>query len=181
MLLIAGSPSRKKTRSHPAKLWLAEKQEPCSELLCEMAEPSELPSGGGLPVTHRRPVSALLVAARSLVRRYSVLVFPNCYQHLFECRALIFDRDFCLCFSIAPVDDHSRCGELHCGRDRLIIHNRKNFVERGRRALTRKVNQFSFLPREAANPCRDERSLPGTRSDGALGRRPCPTTQWRDR
>jgi hypothetical protein len=115
---------------------------------------------GRLPETRRRTVLALLVAACSLLRRHSVLVFPNCHQHLFEGRALIFDRDFCLRPAIASVDDHSRCGELHCGRDRLIIHNRENLVERGGRALTRKVNQFSFLPRQAASVWRSTATQP---------------------
>ena len=115
-----------------------------------------------LPETRRRLVSALLVAARSLLRSRSVLGFPYCRQHLFEGRALLLDFYALPQFTITSIQDHSRCGELHCRWDRVVIHDRENLVERGRRALTRKVNQFSFLPREAASVRRSAARQPST-------------------
>jgi hypothetical protein len=89
----------------------------------------------------RRTVSARLVALRSLLRLFR----PDRYEHLFEGLPSVASLDHRPRFAVTSIQDHSGSSELHCRRDCLVIHNRENLVERSRRALTRKVNQFSFL------------------------------------
>ena len=82
-----------------------------------------------------RPRGRLLLAPASLPRAppKSPAAFPQASSLGRQSRssAAVF---------LTSIQDHSRGGELHCRRDRLVIHNRENLVERGGRALTRKVN-----------------------------------------
>jgi hypothetical protein len=106
---------------------------------------------GGSCQKRSRPVSARLVALRSLLRLLRVVGVPYCLQHFFQRPPSVASLDHRPRRAVGPIQDHSRCGELHCRWDRVVIHDRENLVERGRRALTRKVNQFSLFPRDAAS------------------------------
>jgi hypothetical protein len=98
-----------------------------------------------LPEARRRSVLARLLALSGRLRPRLALG-PDGIQEVLERPALLLDLDRLLPrFAVTSIQDHSRCGELHCRGDSLVIHNRENLVERGGRTLTRKVNQFSLL------------------------------------
>jgi hypothetical protein len=91
-----------------------------------------------------------LVAFRSFLRLLPVLLGPNLEKHLFQGFALLLDFYALPRLPVTSIQYHSCCGELHCRWDRVVIHDREHLVERGGRARTREVNQFSLFPREAA-------------------------------
>ena len=108
-------------------------------------------------------MSAPWPSFRPLLRLFgvaSVLCIPDGFKHVLERAALVARLDRHLWPAVTSIQDHSRRGELHCRWDRVVVHDRENLVERGRRALTRKVNQFSFLPREAASVRRSTATQP---------------------
>ena len=105
-----------------------------------------------VPVTPTTdPVSALLVAIRALLRPLRLPSLVHRAQDFLERPPSVATLDHRPRRAVGPIQDHSRCGQLHCRRNRLVIHYRENLVERGGRAFTRKVNQFSLVPREAAS------------------------------